>query len=282
MAANKYQFWRALRPFSFSVALVVCLTGVLAAYSDGYHSPFIAGLIIIAGLLLQAGVNLINDYSDLQDLASQIDTSTATQIRKNFRVGLLCFLLSTVLGLYLIYISGWVLLLFCLVGFVGALGYTLEPINYKRRGLAVVAVFWLMGVLMVAGAYYILSSELNLQIFLISIPVSLYTSLLLLSNELRDYESDQQLHINTLTVRIGYERAVRLYYAVLISIFGSALGISVLGLIDKAWIVLLSLPVALAPLKYLNKSAESRLPLTPLTGKSFLIFGGLYCVAFLI
>lgn len=282
MFADKYLFWRALRPFSFSVAIVVCLTGILAAIADTQINLFIASLILIAGLLLQAGVNLINDYSDLSLLRSELDHKSCNRIQLNFYIGLSCFFVAAVIGLFLIYQSGWVLLLYAVIGLLGALGYTLEPVNYKRRGLAVFFVFWLMGVLMVTGAYYALTQQLNLEIFLISIPVSLYTSLLLLSNEIRDIESDSKQGIRTLSVRVGYETATKLYYLLLVSIFVSAVSLSFLQVISHSWLVILSLPVALIPLGYLDKTAEERIPVTPLTGKAFFLFGALYCIGLLL
>ena len=282
MFADKYLFWRALRPFSFSVAIVVCLTGILAANADTQINLFIACLILIAGLLLQAGVNLINDYSDLSLLSSELDQKSCQRIQLNFGIGLSCLFVAAVIGLFLIYQSGWILLLYAVVGLLGALGYTLEPVNYKRRGLAVFFVFWLMGVLMVTGAYYALTQQLNLEIFLISIPVSLYTSLLLLSNEIRDFESDSKQGIRTLSVRVGYETATKLYYLFLVSIFVSAVSLSFLQVISHSWLVILSLPVALIPLRYLEKTAEERIPVTPLTGKAFFLFGALYSVGLLL
>ena len=279
MQLEKYQFRKALRPFSFSVALVVCLTGIVAAYADGYSNHLLASLIVIAGLLLQAGVNLINDYSDLYLLVGEQYIEVRGLIRRNFQYGLICFLLAAVLGIYLIYSSGLLLLLFAVIGILGALGYTLEPINYKRRGLAVFLVFWLMGVLMVSGAYYALSAQVTTDILLISIPVSLYTSLLLLSNELRDFEDDSANGIKTLTVRIGFKNALLIYYVCLVAIFGIALLFSFTGLIPQAWLVLLGLPVALLALRHLHKPATQRTQLTPATGRSFMIFGLLYCLA---
>ena len=282
MLAEKYLFRQALRPFSFSVALVFCLTGILAANAVEQINLFIAVLILAAGLLLQAGVNLINDYSDLSFRAVKTDAQSCKRIRQNFRFGLICLLVAAVIGLFLIYRSGWVLLLYAVIGILGALGYTLEPVNYKRRGLAVFLVFWLMGVLMVTGSYYILTLQLNYEIFLISVPVSIYTSLLLLSNEIRDYESDSDAGIKTLSVRIGYERAEKLYLILLAAVYVGALSVSFLTTLTHAWLVVFSLPVALLPIKYIPSAPEDRKPVTPLTGKSFLLFGVLYCLALVI
>ncbi|WP_286237346.1 prenyltransferase [Neptuniibacter halophilus] len=280
MVVGKYQFWRALRPFSFSVALVVCLTGVLAAFQDGFADYVLAALVLSAGLLLQAGVNLINDYSDL-DLPG-LDACQHKLIRRNFSLGLVCFLLAAGIGLYLISASGLVLLWLSLTGLIGALGYTLEPINYKRRGLAVALVFWLMGVLMVLGSYYALSAQLSWRAFYLSLPVSLFTSLLLLSNELRDYESDRDHGIATLSVRLGFVRAAWLYRSGLVMLVVLVLWLTASDILPTAYWTLLSLPVVVLPLRHLQKAAPERVALTPETGRAFLCFGLCYCSALIL
>lgn len=279
MIPEKYLFRHALRPFSFSVALIVCLTGILSAYREGFGDPLLAGLILMAGLLLQAGVNLINDYADLSQPNLKLSLASQKQIRFNFNLGLSCILLAAVIGCYLISVSGLLLLLISVIGIVGALGYTLEPINYKRRGLAVFLVFWLMGILMVSGAYYVLAKELSHSALLISIPVSLFVSLLLLSNELRDFEEDKAAGIKTLTVKIGYTRASQLYKALLICIYLGCFVLSINGTLSFGLVVLLSIPFVINPLKLLTLDKDARQPVTKATGRSFLIFGVCYCTA---
>ena len=273
---EKYRFWRALRPFSFPVALLVCLIGILAAYMDGYFQAWPASLILLAALLLQAGVNLINDYADLSLIPAA--HPTAQQIRFNFKLGLWAIILAAVLALYLIYHSGLVLLWLTLLGLLGALGYTLEPINYKRRGLAVVLVFWLMGVLMVQGSYYALSQQLSWQVLLLSLPISLATSLLLLSNELRDIEEDRSNGIHTLSVRIGEPAAKKLYRWLTAAIFLSCMGLAISGVAPYVWLALLSLPVFILPLNLLNLAASQRQSLPQKTGLSYSGFGILFCL----
>lgn len=279
MIAEKYLFWRAIRPFSFSVALIVCLTGIVIAYRDGITNIPLSLLILSAGLLLQAGVNLINDYADLSQ--PELSPASIRQIKANFNYGLISFLLAAIIGFFLIIHSGPLLLVLTAIGVVGALGYTLEPINYKRRGLAVLLVFWLMGVLMVVGSYYALSSEITADLFLLSVPVSLFTSLLLLSNEIRDFEDDCANGINTLTVRLGYPTAVVLYRSLVVSVYLACLLLYLFNLLPGALWVLLSLPVLLLPLGRLEKTGADRSRLPPETGRSFLCFGLCYCLALL-
>jgi len=274
MQQDKYSLGRALRPFSFSVALITCLVGIVSASDLPDFSYTTAVIIIVAAVLLQAGVNLINDYADLQRLQSRL---VRARVVRNFRLGLCCFLLAAAIGIYLISYAGLGLLALLLVGLAGALGYTVEPVNFKRRGLAVVLVFWLMGVLMVCGSYYILAGEINWQIFWRAVPVSLISSLLLLANEIRDIDSDRDAGIRTLTVRIGLERGRQLYLLLLLCVIVIAAALWISGMIAGVWWL------ASAPLIWLlyrqQQTPQGRASLPPSSGRFFMLFGLLYCLS---
>ena len=206
---DKYTFIGAVRPFSFPVALVTCSIGLLLAWQQGAFSLMQALLVLAGGVLLQAGVNLINDYSDLSLLRRYSDSEWKVRaVQRHFRLGMACFLLASVIALYFVSVRGMGFLVLCLLGLLGALGYTLKPINYKSRGLGVVLVFWLMGVMMISGSALALGAPMTPALLLQSVPVSLLVALLLLSNELRDFESDSRDGHATLTVRSGYRFSV--------------------------------------------------------------------------
>jgi 1,4-dihydroxy-2-naphthoate polyprenyltransferase len=280
--------WRALRPFSFSVAFVSCLLGVVLARSEGTFDVLEAAGVIVAGLLFQSGVNLVNDFFEfkqhkLDDKNPDLHVFGGERTALEwflFASGLACFLLIAPIGLWLVSRAGLPLLWLGLLGVAGAYFYTGEPFNYKRRGLAVVLVFFLMGVLMIAGSHFAIAHRFSIDAVWSSIPISALVSLLLLSNELRDAEDDARHGIRTLTVRIGYEHGVTLYYALIALAYGSALGLWVGGLLPHPYFVLASIAALPAPLGYLRAAREERRPLTPLTARFHLVFGLLYTLTF--
>ena len=142
-----------------------------------------------------------------------------------------------------------------------------------------VLVFWLMGVLMISGSAVALGASVTAELVLQSLPVSLLVSLLLLSNELRDYETDQRDGHNTLTVRVGYHFSVRLYCVLLALAYLLLALLLALGLLPGAFWLLPSLLLTLKPVCLLNAPAERRAPLTPATARLLLGFGLLFCVA---
>ena len=283
-------WWKALRAFSFTIAFISCLLGVALARVEGeFDWPAAIG-VLVAGILFQAGVNLINDFFEfkqgkLDDKIPHLAILGQNRTTLEWSIyfgGLLCLALIGPIGLWLSWRAGWPLFVLGLVGVVGAYSYTGEPFNYKRRGLAVVLVFFLMGVLMISGSHLALARFFSPASALIAVPISALVSLLLLSNELRDFEDDTRHGIRTLTVRIGYDRAVALYWAIVVVAYGGALALWPLGYLPHPWFVVASLVALPAPLRYLRAPRADRRPLTPLTARLHFVFGLLFTLTYLV
>ncbi|MDJ0778883.1 MAG: prenyltransferase [Gammaproteobacteria bacterium] len=276
-AVKSYTFMAALRPFSLVVAFVSCGLGIVLALPLDSAGLLLASAVMLGGLLLQCGVNLINDREDLGFLHGKGFDAIRRQVERNFHLGLLSFAVAGAIGVGIASYSGYAVLVIGFVGVLGAFAYTHEPFNYKRRGLGVVCVFVLMGVLMVQGSYIAITGELSLSVLLHSLPVSALVSLLLLGNELRDLEKDAARGVKTLSVALGYERAVRLYWLLLGGTYlVSGLLIAAGELPLSPWLLL---PLPLLPLLRYYLAAHDRTPLTPWTGRFLLLFGVGYTLA---
>lgn len=274
-------WWKAFRPFSLVIAGVSCLLGITLAFKDGHLNYLNAVLTMAGGLLIHSGVNLINDFFEFKQriIDDKIPKLKIFGQKREliewiiFVSGLGCFGLVVPIGLYLVYLTGWPLLVLGIVGFIGGYFYTGEPFNYKRRGLGVPFVFFLMGVFMIAGSYYAVSAAFNWSILWVSIPVSLLVSNILLANELRDHEADTRHGIPTLTVRIGYQKS----YALLIILFGLAYLTTVLlaflGLFTRWYLILLALPLAMIPIMILRPEGLKKRTIIPWMMLHHLIFG---------
>ncbi len=276
---KQYRFTNALRPFSLVVALVSCGLGARLASLESSLSAVALLLVIAAGLLLQIGVNLINDMVDLDfpGAGGGMAHACEVDIRRNYRLGLICFAIAMAIGIYFVALRGWPMLVVGLTGIAGAFAYTAEPINYKRRGLGIPMVFLLMGVLMVQGAYLALSGHFSNRILLHSLPVSTMVSLLLLSNELRDYEGDRKHDIATLSVRIGFRNGVWLFWGLILLAYTLSMGLYAADQLRRPlWLLI---PLLLTPILYHQMQRPDRNGLTPMTGRFFLLFGLAYAIA---
>ncbi|MCG8084770.1 MAG: prenyltransferase [Candidatus Thiodiazotropha taylori] len=272
--SGKYSFIGAMRPFSLVVAIATCGLGVSLALIDQAVDGWLAWLVLLTGVLLQVAVNLINDTPDLQ--SSALAQAQREAIRRNARVGWGVMLLAIVLGLYMVTIRGWPLLLLGLIGVAGAWGYTGGKVNYKQRGLGILLVFLLMGVLLIGGSYYVLTGIYTLEVLWLSLPFSLLSSLLLLSNELRDYEADREAGIRTLIVRIGYRSGVKLYYLLASLVYLVSALLYWTQMLPGIVMLLVTSIALVGPLNLLTANASKRRRLTPLTGRFYLLFGATY------
>ncbi len=282
---QQYSFLKALRPFSLVIAVISCGLGIVIAWNQGFQNSIIAFWILLGGILAQAGINLINDIEDLPLIPNTHTkhTTIKNMINRNTKAGIMCFILAGLISLYLISIQGWPLFFLILISGLASLSYNIGPFNFKHRGLAMVQVFLLMGILMVQGAYLAMTGSFSYFVLLHSIPISLLVSLLLLSNELRDWESDKLKNIKTLTVRIGYQKAVQLYWGLIAVSYLIAVILlllefqgSFLNIPHLLWL-LMPLPLLLPIKKYL--AASVRVQLTPMTGRFFFVFGIAYMLA---
>ncbi|MCU7945130.1 MAG: prenyltransferase [Candidatus Thiodiazotropha sp. (ex Cardiolucina cf. quadrata)] len=274
LMSSKYTFLGAMRPFSLVVAIATCGLGISLALIDHGEDGWLAWLVLTAGLLLQIAVNLINDYPDLEN--ATLDLATQRSIRRNAKIGWAVMLLAVAIGLYMVSIRGYPLLLLGLVGVAGAWGYTGGKVNYKQRGLGIILVFLLMGVLLIGGSYYVLTGRYTMEVFWLSLPFSLLSSLLLLSNELRDFESDRDAGIRTLIVRIGYDSGVRLYYLLVSLVYLICALLFWSGMLPGLLMLLVTSVALIGPISQLKSSPAQRIKLTSLTGRFYLLFGATY------
>lgn len=273
LAPSRTSFVLALRPFSLTVAAATCGLGIVLAFARSSGSVVLAGAVLAAGVLLQAGVNLINDHADLS--RGDFDGRQQRAIRRNARLGAVAIAVACGIGVWLVTLRGWPLLVLGLVGVLGLWGYAADPINLKARGLGLPAVFLLTGVLMVSGAYFAVTGGLAADVVAWSVPFSLFAALLLLGNELRDYEADLVDGHRTFTVRHGLAAGATLYRLLVVTIAASTVLLALLYRVPA--VALSALCLALLPLRLLGAAPRGRAPLARQTGRCY----ALYSAAFL-
>lgn len=180
-------------------------------------------LSLIAALLLQVAANLINEYYDYKRGAEDLKQSGQGMILKqglltprDILIGAVATVLGgVVIGLFLLFQSGPLLLWIGLGGVLVVILYTAGPFPLAYNGLGEIAVFIFMGPLMVLGAYYVLAPEFNIVPVLVGIPIGFMVAAILHANNVRDIESDRAVNKRTLAVLLGL-KAARIEYLVLV------------------------------------------------------------------
>lgn len=258
-------WWRAARPWSFSASLIPVLLGAMIAAYDGHFNLWLFTLTLIGSLTIHAGTNLINDYYDYRkgaDTEQSLGVGGAIQRglltpRQVFWGGIVAFALGSVIGLYLVSVSGPFILALGVLSVLAGFFYTAGPAAFAYIGLGEVIVFLFMGPIMVIGSYYVQAQMLSWQVFLASLPVGFLVAAILHANNLRDLETDRKIGKRTLATILGRRRANFEYYVLVGGTYAVLLIMIVLRL--SPWYTLaalLTLPAAVALMQRVAANAD--------------------------
>jgi len=226
---NINNWWIASRPKTLIVSIAPVFLGLSLAFHNGYFNSFFIGLFtLIAAILIQIGTNLINvlyDFLNGADNANRIGPVRVVQSgllsESSVRLGaFLCFGLSLLIGIYLVFIGGIPILLIGSFAVLSGYCYTAGPYPLGYNGLGDIFVFIFFGLIAVPGTYYLQHLQKNLLFdidsILIGSSIGFIAVAILCVNNIRDIISDSNVGKKTLAVRFGKKPIIFLYDAMLI------------------------------------------------------------------
>jgi 1,4-dihydroxy-2-naphthoate polyprenyltransferase len=254
-AAEALRLWLlAARPRTLPAAVAPVLVGTALAGAEDSFRPLAFACALVGSVFIQIGTNLSNDYSDARRGADTEDrlgpvrvTAGGLMPPRQVLVGTyVAFGIAIAAGVYLIATAGWELLAVGLASILAGVLYTGGPRPYGYEGLGELFVFLFFGVVAVTGSYYVQTEELRWEALALSVPVGLLAAAILVVNNVRDAETDRRAGKRTLAVRLGRERARRLFVAMLAGAFLVPPAIWLAGGLS-AWVLLALLALPLAP-----------------------------------
>lgn len=283
--------WRAAaRPPTLTAAVTPVLVGTGAAIGDGAFSagPFVAALF--GAICLQVGANFANDVFDFErgaDAGDRLGPPRATQTGlltpAQMKVGMwAAFLLAFLAGIYLVVAAGWIVVVIGLASILAGLIYTGGPWPIGYHALGDVFTFVFFGMVAVVGTYFVQAEAAPGVVWLAAVPVGCTVTAILVANNLRDIDTDRAAGKTTLAVVLG-ERGTRAWYLLLVAAaYGVAIALWPATRVEP-WglLVLLSLPVAIAPLRAVAGGTAGRALNATLvqTARFHLVFGALLALA---
>jgi len=119
--------------------------------------------------------------------------------------------LGTALVLQLGYRTGPWTVPFCILGLLGGFFYSARPVRWVSTGLGELWIAFCYGWLPVAVGYYLQTGQLTALVHWLSCPIGFSIFNVILLNEFPDYQADLSAAKQNLTVRLGRERASKLY-----------------------------------------------------------------------
>jgi 1,4-dihydroxy-2-naphthoate octaprenyltransferase len=282
----------ATRPKTLPAAAAGVITGSALALHDGFFrlGPALAALMV--AFLLQIGSNLANDVYDYErgtDAGERHGPMRVTQAGlltpKQVKAGMfVVFGLSVLLGLYLFFVAGWVVILIGLAAILSAVAYTGGPFPLGYYGLGDLFVFIFFGVAAVAGTYYVQAGTVSAEAWWMSLPIGWLIVDILVVNNLRDIHADRAAGKHTLAVRLGEQGSQVQYILLLLAAY---LILPVLALFQilpwTSLLALLSLPLGWRTWLVVRKQAGRPLNVALAgTGQTTLVYSLLFFVGMLL
>jgi 1,4-dihydroxy-2-naphthoate octaprenyltransferase len=279
----------AARPATLPAAAVPVLVGVGAALGEGAtFKPLIFAVTLICALFIQIGTNFANDYSDFHrgaDHEGRLGPTRVTQSglisQESVRRGIIvAFGIALLLGLYLAWVGGWPIIVIGVLSILSGLAYTGGPFPFGYHGLGDVFVFVFFGLVAVTGTAYLQSGAWSSFALLLSIPIGLLVTNILVVNNLRDRPTDAAAGKKTLAVRMG-DRATRMQYALFVTLAYITPLSRVFGASFHPWLLLpwISLPFAIyLNIKVLSLSGRDLNPILKKSGQLVLVYGVLLAI----
>ncbi len=283
-------WWRSLRAYSLPMTLLPILCAFLYAQALGEEVRWpVFPLMLLCGILLHAGTNVMNDH---YDYVLGFDTEEASGssglllqklVPENYMLmhGRIYLAAGCAAGALLIRLCGWPLLPMGAAAACGAFFYS-HPNGYKYKGVGEPAVFLLMGPLLFAAAFYTACGTLSAVLLLPACGLGCLVTAVLLANNIRDEEMDRSAGFVTLPMRMPPAASRRLY---LLLVAGAMLTPPLLFFSRRlGWTVLLpllSLPMAV---RLIRRVQTARRPAADLktgpqqTAALYMLYAGLFAI----
>lgn len=211
-------WWSIIRPESLTVSIIPVFVGTTLSIADGVFRAWISLAMLIASVLIHIAANIFNEYYDFKrglDNEQSVGTGGALvrgdiNPKSAVRMALTFFFIALLLGIYISFESSWWV---ALVGGISMLiGYLYTggplPIAYTPLGELISGIF--MGTIIICISYFAQAQTLTNDVIYISIPVALFVSGIMLTNNIRDLDGDKENGRKTLAILLGRKKAIRL------------------------------------------------------------------------
>lgn len=208
------------------IGVMLSCTYVAITYS-GTLNLLLSFVLLVICLLMQSSVNVFNDYFDYVKGTDSEDNSSKDAFdavlvynkinpRSVLMLAVVFLIFAAILGIYVIYVSGWIPLVIGIVGALVVVAYSggKTPISYLPIGEFISG--GVMGLLIPLACTYVLSGIFDLKILLISLPLAIGIGMILATNNTCDIEKDIPAHRKTLAISLGRKKALSTYRAVYI------------------------------------------------------------------
>ena len=286
---------RVIRVRFLLASVIAVLVGLAINWSQNVTISYFDAILTFAGVMaLHASVDLLNDYWDFK---RGIDTKTTRTKMSGgtgvlpegllkpssvYRAGVVFLIIGSLIGSYFVITNG--ILIAIILGFaVISIYFYSTKIVDSGLGEFFVGV---KGSMIVIGAFFIQSGEVNLESVMAGIIVGTLSSLVLFIASFPDHDADKSKGRKTLVILVGKEKARKLFWFFPLIVYS----VIIIGILFNLFpllslISLLSFPLVMKSGLGLQKNYNSVNDLVPSMSSSLKfsrITGILFVLSFLI
>lgn len=241
---QKIKLWFGVcRPYSLFISASPVLAGLLVL--GNVPNILVAVATLLCAMSLQVFSNLVNDYYDFVRGCDKAGRSgpqrpLAEGIVNERQMRTACIVALSVallLGAYLVWVGGWVILLIGVLSALFAWMYTATRFSLAYLGVADIICFLFYGPVASAGTVFLQCYEFSLAAFYAGCACGCIAVCVLASNNIRDIEEDRAVGKRTFPVRFGRIAALVGVATILLA----SVAFAVLGF-GTLWLLFLLLP----------------------------------------
>ena len=239
----------ATRPWSFPASAMPVIVTLAWLYANGIEVNWWLGAAALVNIILvHAAGNVWSDYFDYKRGVDREDTfgvkiltSGKFTTKQVLRLSITLQVLAIVMGLFMVYATGLLLLWIGIAGIALSLLY--PPLKYHALGDLVILLCY--SVLPMLGTSFIACGAVHYPVLWLAVPVGLITVAILHANNTRDIETDQRAQISNFPMFAGRKVSSWIYVFEVLFPYLWMIGLVVAQVISwPALFTLLSLPLA--------------------------------------
>jgi 1,4-dihydroxy-2-naphthoate polyprenyltransferase len=222
----------AARPPTLLAAVAPVLVGGGLALADDVFRWDAFAVTLVAAVLINLAANFANDASDAargtdtpdrigppRAVATGLLTARQVWIGTALAIGI-----AAICGVYLAWISSWIIIAIGVASVIAMLSYTGGPWPYGYHGLGEAFVFIFFGVAAVVGSRFVHDATAPVDSWLLSVPVGFLVTAILVANNIRDIDTDRSTGKRTLAVALGRSGTRVLFTSLVVGAFVLIIG----------------------------------------------------------
>ena len=208
----KFSSWiYAARPKTLVASFLPIIASVIILPESIEINFFIFICTLLSALFIQIGTNYINDlYDFLKGTDNEFRVGPKRMLQsglispKSMKTGIvISFLIALLCGIPLAIEGGWIIVGIGLSAFLFGYLYTAGSFSLAYNGLADFFVLFYFGIVAVCGSYYLQTGEFSQIALLLGLSMGSVNLVLLIVNNIRDYDNDNRADKKTLVVKFG-------------------------------------------------------------------------------